>query len=179
MRRVKKIIFKISIIALLLFIFYYFGGWYFSKNQCIQETLQGYYITNHKKIMELEGENYTAILYADTNSPKISIVGIKKFGILYHQGSSAPRRTIDQTRPFYPYGSYNSDIGFAVFIYRNDPSIERIEISMNNGNLYVLDEWNNDFVGLYLSPDDITENFPQGTYRAYDNANQVIYERKY
>ena len=50
MRRVKKIIFKISIIALLLFTFYYFGGWYFSKNQCIQETLRGLMYHNLGKI---------------------------------------------------------------------------------------------------------------------------------
>ncbi len=179
MKRVKKILFKISIIALLLFTFYYFGGWYFSKNQCIQETLRGYCITNYKKIMELESKNYTALLYTDTNTAKISIIGIQNFGILYHEGSSAPSGTLNQTKPFYPYGSYDSDVGFVVFIYRNDPSIERIEISMNNGNLYALDDWNNNFVGFYLTPDEITEEIPQGTYRAYDASNQLIHERKY
>ena len=179
MRRAKKVFIEICVIALLLFTFYYFGGHYFSKNQCIQDTLRGYYITNSKKIMELDGKNYTAVLYFDADTSKLSIVGIKKLGFLYHEGASAPRGTLYSTKPFYPYGSYNSDVGFAVFIYRNDPSIERIEISMNNGKLYVLDDWKNDFVGLCLAPDEITEDIPQGTYRAYDASNQLIYERLY
>ena len=86
---------------------------------------------------------------------------------------------INQTGKFYPHGIYSSDLGFVVFLYRNDKAIEKIEVTMNNGQVYVLDEWNNDFVGLKISPDEISDDIAQGIYRAYDSSNQLMEERKY
>lgn len=179
MKRIKKLSIHSIIIAVLLFIFYYFGGYYFSKDQCIQETLRGLYGTETDCIMELKNNNYTATLFADIEKKTLSIVGTKKIGFLYHTASSSVSGKIDQTGKFYPHGIYNSEMGFVVFLYRNDKSIEKVEVTMNNGQIYVLDEWTNDFVGLKLSPDEITEDIPQGIYRAYDASNQLIYERTY
>ncbi len=179
MKRIKKLAIHSIIIAILLFLFYYFSGYYFSKEQCIEETLLGLYGTETNRIMELENGNYTATLFADTEKKTISVVGTKKIGFLYHTAESSVDAAINQTGKFYPHGIYNSQIGFVVFIYRNDKSIERIEVTMNNGQIYILDEWNNDFVGFKLLPDEITDDIPQGIYRAYDASNQLIEEKKY
>ena len=179
MKRLKKLTIHISIIAVLLFLFYYFGGYYFSQEQCIKETLRGLYGTETKRIMELENGNYTATLFADTDKMTMSIVGTKKIGFLYHTAESSVDAAINQTGKFYPHGIYNSQIGFVIFLYRNEKSIDRIEVTMSNGKVYVLDEWNNDFVGLKLSLDEISDDIAQGIYRAYDASNQLIDERKY
>lgn len=175
MKRIKKLIFHSILIIFLLFIFYYFGGYYFSKEQCIKEILRGHYATENDTIMDFENKPYSMTLVADMKNKTASLIGTRKIGFLYHAASSSLSHRISEDTQMSISGTYNSDIGLVVFIYRNDKSIEKVEVSLNDGTTLILDDWIRDFTGFILDIPRPT----QGTYKAYDASHRLIFKGTY
>ncbi|MBO5176443.1 MAG: hypothetical protein J6C07_03205 [Lachnospiraceae bacterium] len=176
MKRGKKLVINLTLIFVILLGFYYFGGYYISKQQCIVETLQGLYGTESRKIMELQQGNYIITLMADENDESFSIVGIKKTGFLYRTASSSVGVQIDKERAMKVSGTFSSDRGGVVFIYRNHPDIVRVEVEMQDGEQHTITEWQENYAGFLVN--DKKEWYP-GTYKAYNAAGELIEEVNY
>lgn len=175
MKRSKKLFTNTTLILLFLAIIYYLGGFYLSKEQCILETIRGLYGTETEMVMELTNHNRTITLMTNVEEKTISIVGTKKIGFLYQTDSSFIGNTIDEEHTIDISGKYDNDVGMAIFIYRNDKSICRIELSLDSGNTIVFNEWQKDFTGCLIE----TTDWQNGTYKAYDSNGTLIEEVYY
>ena len=165
MNRKKKIVINIIVILIILGGAYYFGGYYISNDQCVQETLRALYATETEKILELKEGNYILTLYADMDNRTYSLVTTKRIGFLYHTGSSMIGCNMRDEDAFYVTNGYSSDIdGMEIIIYRNDPSITKLEASFDDGTEYVFEEWTKDFIVFTHSSDSWTN----AEYTGYD-----------
>lgn len=176
MKRGKKLAINLTLIFVILLYIYYFGGFYFSKEQCVLETMRGLYGTETKEIMELQQGNYIITLMADENDESFSIVGIKKTGFLYRTASSSVGVQIDKERAMKVSGTFSSDRGGVVFIHRNHPDIVRVEVEMKDGERHTITEWQENYAGFLVN--DKKEWYP-GTYKAYNAAGELIEEVEY
>lgn len=175
MKKNKKLLINTGIIGIILFSFYYFGGFYFSKNQCIIETVRALYGNEAEFIMEFQNNHHSVTLMANTDEKSFSLVGTQKFGLLYHSASSFVGEKIDQNHMFDVSGLSTSKQGMVVIAYRNNPSIHRVEVEFDNGDTIILDEWKQNFVGLMID----SKDWQSATYKAYDIHHQLIEERYY
>lgn len=176
MNRSKKLALNLAGILVLLLAFYYFGGYYISKQQCVLESLRGLYGTETREIMELRQGKYIITLMADENDESFSIVSIKKTGFLYRTASSSVGVPIDKERAFKVSGTFSSDRGGVVFIYRNHPDIVRVEVEMQDGERHTITEWQENYAGFLVN--DKKEWYP-GTYKAYNATGELIEEVYY
>lgn len=175
MKRTKKLLINCSIIAIILFSFYYFGGFYISKEQCVIETVRALYGNETETIMEFQNKNSLITLMANTKEKTFSLVGTKKIGFLYRTASSSVGQKINEDELIEISGLFSSEIGMVIIVYRNDPSIHKIEVVFGNGDTMILEKWESDFVGFMLDSD----NWQSATYKAYDIDNQLIDEIYY
>lgn len=172
MKRGKKLLINVSIIMVILLGIYYFGGYYISKEQCITETLRALYAYEKDVIMEFEHNNRSYTLLADADQKTYSIVGTRKIGFLYHTDSSSTGFQIKEEHGIDVFGMYNNEIGTVIFVYRNDKSIAKVDAELENGDVIMLNEWKSDYVGFLLEDSE----WLNGTYKAYDDSNQLIEE---
>ena len=172
MKRERKLFRNIIIITLILYVFYYFGGYYISKSQCIEETMRGLYVKEDNIVMEIQNGNAIRTLVVDDNVSSLSVIGTKKVGPFYHTASCSTGMKMKDDENFSIYSSYDSANGLTSFVYRNNKDIAYIELTLDNGTTTVLDDWHEDFAGAIVDTDDI-----YGIYRAYDE-NDVLIEEK-
>lgn len=175
MKRGKKLLINISIIALILWGIYYFGGYYVSKEQCIKENLRGSYTYETETIMEFEDFNRYITLLADLEKKTYSIVETKMSGIFYRASSTINGFSIKDEYAIDVFGMYDEKKGTPIFVYRNDKSIVKVEVELENRETVTLDEWNNDYAG-YLQGDN---EFVKGTYRVYNANDELIEEMEW
>lgn len=175
MNRGKKLIRNLAVILVLLLGFYYFGGYYVSRQQCIIETLRGLYGTETREIMELRQGNYIATLMADEDDESFSIVGTKKIGFLYRTGSSSIGIQNDKKEILKISGMASSDHGMVIFLCRNNKTIEKVEVLLENGESFTITEWQEDYAG-YIRED---HNWESGTYKAYNAEGELVGEVYY
>ena len=174
MKRERKLFRNIIIISALLYVFYYFGGYYISKEQCIKETMRSLYVKEDNVIMEIQNDNDIRTLVVDDNLSSVSVIGTRKAGLFYHTASCSTGMNIKKDQAFSIHSSYNSDIGLTSFIYRNNKDIAYIELTLNDGTLVVIDEWHDDFAGVIVDTEEV-----YGIYRGYDVNGNLIEERDY
>ncbi len=175
MKRIRKLAMQSIIIAILLCIFYYFGGYYISKEECIRETLRGLYATETNIVMEVGKRYFTITLVTDKENQSYSLIGTQRIGFLYRTGSSSTGHKINSNNKLDITGFYDKSMGSVLYIYRNDPAIQKIEVIMVDGTTFILDEWHENFTGYHINSDQWRLN----TYKAYDASNQLIYETVY
>lgn len=175
MKRNRKLIRNSVLIAIFLFFIYYFGGYYLSKEQCILETMRGLYANESEKILELENGNRSFTLMADEDEKTYSLIGTRKIGFLYRTASSSVGITIREENKIHISGLYNSDSGMIITVYRNDPSICKVEAALESGEIITFDEWHGNFAGIVLDKD----GWYNGTYKAFDAAGQMVEEISY
>lgn len=176
MNRGKKLIRNLVLIFIVLILFYYFGGYYVSKQQCVLETLRSHYSTETREIMELQQGNYIATLMADKNDETFSIVGAKKAGFFYHTASSSIGNIIDKEKCMTIAGMGSTDYGIFICIYRNDKSIIKVEVQLENGETYFITEWHEDYAGYVR---DEKTDWSYGTYKAYNADGELVGEEIY
>ena len=175
MNRGRKLVRNFAIIVTFLLIFYYFSGYYISKQQCVMESLRGLYCTEtNREIMEFRYGNYIATLMADENDEKFSIAGTNKKGFLYRAGDSVTDISIDKEKCMTISGIGSSE-RMVVFIYRNDKSIDRVEAVLKNGEIYTITEWHEDYAGYVRE----SINLDGATYKAYNAAGELVGEEVY
>ena len=175
MKRGRKIIRNLSIIAILLFLFCYFGGYFISKEKCIADSLRGLYRSEREIATEISYGNRSYTVVTDTKQKVYSIIGTKRIGFLYHVANSYTGHEIKEDECVNISGMYSSEMGSLIVVYRNDPRINRVNAYLENGSLVIFDNWENDFSAVILDG----EEWYGGTYKAFDTSNQLIGEVHY
>lgn len=174
MKRSKKLLINMCIIAVLLSGFYYFGGYYISKEQCMMEMLRSYYCNEREVAMEFENNNIITTVVVDIEGKTFSALKVKKIGFLYQPTGSAYGQEISEEYKISVNGHYTKGDGMEIFVYRNDDTVERVEVTMED-SVIVLDEWENNFAWFVKD----TDGWKRGTYRAYNASNEIIEEMQY
>ena len=172
MKKGKKLLVNILIILNLLLIGFYFGGFYISKEQCIRESLRALYAHETDIVMELKNVTRSKVLVIDSNKKTHSIVGVKKFGFLYHTDNSTTGFSIKEENVIDFIASYDEKLGTAIYIYRNDKSVATVEVEFDSGDVVTMDDWKKDYVGC-LQKENV---FGKGIYRAYNASGELIGE---
>lgn len=172
MKRERKLFRNIIIISALLYTFYYFGGYYISKEQCITETMRSLYVKEENIVLEVQTGNHIRTLVVDDSLSTLSIIGMRKAGPFYHTASCSTGMNIKKDQAFSIYSVYNSDSGLTSFVYRNNKDIAYIELILNDGSIVVLDNWHKDFAGVIVDTEEV-----YGIYRGYDVNGELIEER--
>ena len=176
MNRVRKLILNTLVIICVLFLIYYFGGFYFSKETCDLHTMRSLYVNETTYIMEFSNSNYTKTIYANPEEKTMSIVGSKRIGFWHQTASSSTGHKIDMNTKLDTFGSYSRDFGGMItVVYRNDSAIDKVEVCYNDGFCVVLDDWKQDFAGVFIK----NKMWQNGIYKAYDNQGNLIAEISY
>lgn len=173
MKRGKKLIRNICIIAALFYGFYYFGGFYLSKEECVRDTIRGLYGNENEVIAELRNKRtYTTILINE-ETKTVSVVGTKKYGPFYHASSSFMGMKMSDSDCIDIDGCWTDERGTMVLVIcRNEQDVVKVEVSFEDGNSAIVDEWTKNFAVLSIE----TDEWLNGTYKAYDVSNQLIGE---
>lgn len=175
MNRSKKLVRNLIIIAMFLSVFFYFNGFYFSKQKCVTETLRGLYSTEtSKEVMELRYGNCIATVMAEENDESFSIIETNKKAFFYRTGDCSTGIKIDKEKSMTISG-IGSEEQIAVFIYRNDKSIDRVEVVTENGETYTIAEWHEDYAGYVRE----NHNWESATYKAYNAEGELVGEEIY
>lgn len=176
MKRGKKLIRNICIIAVLLCGFYYFGGFYLSKEECVRDTIRGLYGNENEVIAELRNKRIYTTIVINEEMKTASVVGTKKYGPFYHTASSFVGMKMSDSDCIDVDGCWTSERGNMVLVvYRNNQDIAKVEASLEDGSIVTVDEWTKDFAVLSIE----TEDWLNGTYKAYDSAGNLIGEVEY
>ena len=170
MKKGKKLLINTILILIILLYSFYFGGYYISKEKCIRESLRGLYAKETEIIMELKRGNRSRILVADTDEKTHRIIGVKKIGFLYKVDDSYGGGPLKQGNVIGLDSYYSDEIGTVIFVHRNDKSVIKVELELENGDVVVMDDWKKDYLG-YLEQEDI---FRKGVFRAYNASDEVI-----
>lgn len=171
MKRIRKLTINIVVIISILFSYYYFYGYYFSKDQCILETRRSLYINDDQKIDEIVKDDCYYTLFADLEKKSFSVVGTKRIGFLYHTISGDMiDQTINQDTNIHVVGSYSSDYGMNIVVYKNNKNVDRVEIVFEDGQDITIDDWENDFAFINVH----CYSYLDGLYRSYDKNDFVI-----
>lgn len=157
MKRMKKTIRNLILIAILVVLWMYFNGYYISKEQCVLETARGLYATGDI-VMELNydintsqtenGKKYSFTVLSDEEKGTCSIIGTKKVGFLYKPYHSSVNHIINDENIVDFLSYYTTEAGEIVVVHRNDKKVERINFEKEDGTFMILDEWKGDFVGF-------------------------------
>ena len=175
MKRSKKLVRNLSIIAIILSVFFYFDGYYLSKQRCVMETLRGIYSTETgKEVMELRYGNYIATVMAEENGESFSVIGTNQKGFMYRTGDCSTGIKIDKEKSMTISGM-GSEKYMVIFIHRNDKSIDKVEVITENGETYTIAEWHEDYAGYIRE----NHNWECATYKAYNAEGELVGEEIY
>lgn len=174
MKRGKKLLINLSIIMLILLVEYYLGGYYISKEKCIQDTLRGLYAYETENIMEFKKGKRIITLMANLDKKTYSIVSVKRNGFLYHTDDCFTGHPIEDNNTFDVLGVYDEDTGSFIGIYRNDKSITKVTVGTENAEVVTLDDWKQDFAGCLYEEDMMLREM---IYRAYNASGELVEER--
>ena len=174
MSRFRKLIRSTIVILSILVGFYYYGGFYLSKEAYIKDFLKGHYYKEDEYILEFNYKNRYKTIYADFDNMTYVVIGSKKLGFLYTQYNSEWHE-IDIEKSIDTYYTYEINMnGLMLFVYRNDSSVDYVVFERNDGEKYIIDNWNKNFGIVRIDGKYIAE----GIYKIYDKNNQLIDEIK-
>lgn len=132
MKRGKRLIRNSCIIAVLLFGFCYFGGFYLSKEECVKDTIRGLYGIESEVIEELRNKRIYTTIVINEEKKTASVVGTKKYGPFYHASSSFMGMKMNDLDCIDIDGCWTDERGTMVLvIYRNAQDIAKVEVSFN------------------------------------------------
>lgn len=175
MNRVKILIRNIVIILLLILVSCYINGVYISKENCILDSLRALYGTEREFVTEIDLTKASFTLMFDSDKKTVSMIGVEKHGPFYTAGNCSVGDKIDEDAPFDVFGYYSLNSGPIYYVYRNDKNIDRVEVELENGTSFVLDEWIKDFAVMHIE----ALQWSNGLYRAYDQEGNFMYEITY
>ncbi len=176
MTRGKKILINTCIIAILLLVCCYFGGFYFSKEACAKAVLGAHQREKEEVILDLDiGDNRIIVLCGGQFDNQYSQVELKKIGFLYRSHETLGTFRSNPEKMIGLGGWAGEDDGQVIFIKRNNPEIATIEVEFEDGRTLSLDRWSQDFTSYHLDVD----MWLRGHYQYYDANGNLIGEMEY
>lgn len=176
MKRNRRVAINLCIVTALLFLLYYFGGLYFSKNECVKECQRANLCKELETVTEIRGEKYSYAILANEEDTEYAVVVMRRYGFLYRPinffrgtWSKEENEMLIKKRSF---GVAEAQMEF---LYRNDKRVERVEVYLENGEIISQDNWSGDYTGYARDG----EEFLDATYKMYDVSNQLIGEVEY
>ena len=170
MNRSKKLIRNSCLIIVISYAIYFFGGYFLSKEECINDTLRSLHANQTKTIMEFKNNNHFITLMTDEKMETYSLTGTKKVGFLYHTDSGSHNNKISDDQIIYIIGSWSREMGLLIIVYRNIPEITKIVVELEDGSEFILSEWKDNFSGILLDKDD----WLNGIYKIYNSNNELL-----
>jgi len=175
MNRLKKLILNCLIITFIFSCMYYFGGYYLSKEKCIEDTLKSCYAKPQDQLIEYKNNRCIVTLFENKENDTYSILETRKRGIFYEPGSSQVDSPKYKDEPFWISYQRGDGLGTVIYIYRNNPEIETIEMVLESGDQFVLSEWKEDFTSCLIE-EEIDFKYGGTTCKAYDALGNLVHE---
>ena len=170
MKRNRKLVINSCIITILLFCFYYFGGYFFSQEECIYDTVRGLYGNEFNIVMDFQKDNIYRTLLVDDNHETTSMVGTRKTGFLYQTAGSIVGHEIKKDHSIEILGEWSRDFGMLLVLYRNTEEVEKVMVQLEDGTNLQFDDWKQNFSGQQIDLD----NWYNGAYEVYNSNNELI-----
>ena len=170
MKRNRKFVINCIIIGIILYCFYYFGGFFFSKEECINDTVRAMYGKTFNIVTEFKKGNEYRTLLVDDNHETTSLVGTKKIGFLYQTGGSNIGHKMRKNQSIEIIGEWTRDFGMILVLYRNTEEVEKVIVQLEDGTTLQFDDWKQNFSGQLLDLD----NWYNGAYEVYNSNNECI-----
>ena len=169
MKRKIKLIRNCVLSIIILFGIYYFGGFYFSKENYMFDKLRSLRIEQAEIIMEFIHDNECITVVHDKEENFIGLIGSKRIGILYVSDSSSIRKIEESNENVLITGMASSTKQIIV-LYRMNPNISKVIAEFEDGTEKQFDNWTCDFDGTMLERD----NWLNGKYKVYNSNNELI-----
>ena len=173
MTRKKKLIRNIVILLLIGMFCYFTGGCYLTKESCIMDSVRSLYSKEDEFIIDAKVNSYEVTLLADSDNLTAAIFATKKTGPFYRIGNNMIGSKINREVPIDIDGMFSNEFGTVVYIYRNDKSIEEIEVILGTGETVIMNDWEKDFI--LITYDDM-DNWMHTICRVYNENHKVVYE---
>lgn len=174
MKRGKKLIRNLCLIVILLFVYCYFGGYFISKEACIEDSLRGLQRNERETVTEFTLDNINYAVVVDREEKEYSVVGTRRIGFLYHTSGGVTGHVIKE-EDCIDLSGYGDPDGAFLIIYRNDNEVQRVEAKLVNGREIVFEEWEDDFSIATIND----KEWYRGTYKVYDADGELIGEVQY
>lgn len=172
MNRLKKLIRNTIIVVLILFGFYYYGGFHLSKESYIKDFLKGHYYKENEYILEFNYKNRYKTILADFDNMTYVVVGTQNIGFFYTMDSSG-NHEIDIEKSIDTYYTYEIEMnGLILIVYRNNLDVDHVVFETKDGNKYIINSWTKNFGTVRIDGEYVKE----GLYKLYDKNNQLIEE---
>ena len=143
MNKEKKLTRNVLILVLYFVIARFFSGYYISAENCDLHTMRKFYALDDIYLMDVTHNNQTMKLYFDEINKTVSWIGHEKIASFYRSNSYYEEGYISYSNnriALFRFG--HSEMGGEfVLIYRNDPTISKIEVFYDDGERVLLDDW--------------------------------------
>lgn len=172
--RIKKLI-KNSILICILFIggcfyLFYFGGFYLSKEESVQEYLKIEEFEDSECIFEIEDNNIIYEFHEKEDHSEYKILNTKR-NLLGYKTICYYHGLVDFEEELSIEGGWSRDIGMYIILRRNNPEIRYVELKMNNNNdEYTFSNWLNEYSWKILEYND----WRKGKYYSYDKDGNLL-----
>ena len=172
MNKMKKIVINLAIIVIILLGIYHFGGFYVSKEKCVEDYIRGQHIELEEPAMEIKESNMIYTIYVTEEKHHLALI-TQKIGFLY-RAKGYCEMSGDTHNVTVSWFETVNEKGYIVVAERNDDSIAKANVLMMLGFTdtvqLTFDEWNNNIAATYVEGEKM--NF--ATYQTYDEAGNLI-----
>ena len=150
MKRNRKFVRNCIIICSILFSVYYFGNFYFSKEECLKDMMTSLYLNDYEIVDEIQIGNEIHYVTINHEEKTLSIIDILDYEFLYRK-QEIYKEIVHKFNDNYKYDIYGHryqayDYCLLYVLYRNDKEVQKIEFVSETGETYTFDEWNGDFL---------------------------------
>ena len=179
MKRRRQILFSSGVILLAVLLYGWTGGYYWSPETCVEDSLRGLYFTLAEKIDEVRIGSQIYYLYA--NDDQYAVHGVRNTALFFYVTTGgSTHNDYGQSGEAFEINGLSSAQTQVFVIRRNQPDIEKIEIDLGNGvPVIVLDQWHDDFAMAARIIEDEADSLWKGTCRAWDKNGKLIEERRF
>ena len=162
MNKMKKIIINLAIIVIILLGIYHFGGFYVSKDQCVEDYIRGQHIELEDPAMEIKEGNMIYTIYATEEKHHFALI-TQKIGFLYRAKGYCEMSgdTHNVTVSWFETVNEKGYIVVANLL---------MMLWFTDTVQLTFDEWNNNIAATYVEGEKM--NF--ATYQTYDESGNLI-----
>lgn len=171
MNRKTKLLIYILIICTFFIGVYFTQGYYLSKDKALADAKHFHYIDNEETLTTIDLDKQYIYLGADKNGKYMSMIYLDRIGPFYRYNDS---RCYDMLNLPYINVSYGGSWNGTriIYIYRNNKDVAYIEVELDTGEKFVLDNWINDYTYTYYKPE--VEGFNYYEIKVYDASHKLL-----